>query len=113
MLRWRTSSKIDPDLYLILFISRKVAFLHIVDTLWDDTAGNSKADIQSNQRKKASYAFKIHCGFSLMIIHAGKMTTMGKIKKITNKPRGNEGMNEKFKFGGGRDGGDHLTSNSP
>ena len=60
-------------------------FLHSVDTLWDDTAGNSKADIQSIQRKKASYAFKNHCGFGLMIVHAGKITTMGKSKKTTKK----------------------------
>ena len=69
-------------------------FLHSVDTLWDDTAGNSKADIQSIQRKKASYAFKNHCGFGLMIILVGKMTTMGKSKKnnqeTTKCERGNE-----------------------
>ena len=49
-----------------------------------------------------------------MELHAGKTMTFGRYKKKTNKPQSvREVMKENFKFGGGRDGGDHLTSNSP
>ena len=42
------------------------------------------------------------------------MTFEKKEKKKNNKPRSvREVIKQNFKFGGGRDGGDHLTSNSP